>query len=387
MHLIDNCSFLPESTKLMADALGHFCDEHIAPIADEIDQNARFPIELWPKLGQMGLLGLTVAQTDGGSGMSYLDHVIAMSIISSASASVGLAYGAHSNLCVNQIARFATGSQKKRFLTPLIQGDWVGALAMSETQAGSDVMSMQTTAEEKDEHFVLNGQKMWITNGMDAHVIIVYARTDPEAGSKGLSAFLVTKDNPGWQTAQKIDKLGMRGAHACELVFKNCIIPKDQLLGPLNKGTEVLMSGLDLERLVLAGGPLGIMDACLKTTLPYIHERKQFGKAIGEFQMIQAKVADMYTHFHAAKAFVYQTALMAQSETLSRQAAASCILFASEKATQMALDTIQILGGNGYTNDYPAGRLLRDAKLYEIGAGTSEIRRMLIGRELFLEHA
>lgn len=376
---------LGETADLLRDAVYPFAQAEIAPLAAEIDQRNEFPRALWPKLGAMGLLGITVEEAYGGAGMGYLEHVVAMEEISRASASVGLSYGAHSNLCVNQIRRHGTEQQRRRYLPALISGEQVGALAMSETSAGSDVVSMKMRADKKGGRYLLNGSKMWITNGPDADVVVVYAKTDPVAGAKGITAFLVEKAFAGFSTAQKLDKLGMRGSNTCELVFRDCEVPEQNVLGEVNKGVHVLMSGLDYERVVLAGGPLGIMQACLDVALPYVHERKQFGQAIGGFQLIQAKLADMYTGLNACKAYVYTVARACDSGDVTRKDAAGAILYAAEKATWMALETIQILGGNGYINEYPAGRLLRDAKLYEIGAGTSEIRRMLIGRQLFEE--
>jgi isovaleryl-CoA dehydrogenase len=344
-------------------------------------------MDLWRKFGDLGLLGITVEEEYGGAAMGYLEHVVAMEEISRASASVGLSYGAHSNLCVNQIRRNGTGEQKRKYLPKLISGEHVGALAMSEPGAGSDVVGMKTKAEKKGDRFVLTGNKMWITNGPDADVLVVYAKTDPNAGSKGITAFLIEKGMKGFSTAQKLDKLGMRGSNTCELVFEDCEVPAENVLGEVGKGVRVLMSGLDYERAVLAAGPLGIMQSCMDVVLPYVHERKQFGQPIGEFQIMQAKLADMYTTMNAAKAYVYTVAKACDRGRTTRKDAAGAILFAAEKATWMALEAIQCLGGNGYINDYATGRLLRDAKLYEIGAGTSEIRRMLIGRELFEETA
>ena len=374
-------------TRLLRDAVREFAAREIAPRAAAIDASNEFPNELWQRMGAMGLLGITVEPEYGGAGLGYLEHVLAMEEISRASASVGLSYGAHSNLCVNQLRRNGTTEQKSRYLPRLVSGEFVGALAMSEPNAGSDVVSMRLRAERSAEPgtsgYVLNGTKMWITNGPDAHVLIVYARTEPDAGAKGITAFLVEKEFPGFSTARKLDKLGMRGSNTCELDFRDCHVPAANILGNLNEGVRVLMSGLDYERVILSAGPLGIMQACLDTVLPYVHERRQFGQPIGEFQLIQGKLADMYTTLNACRAYVYAVARAADAGRTTRQDAAGAILYSSERATQMALDAIQILGGNGYSNEYPAGRLLRDAKLYEIGAGTSEIRRMLIGRELF----
>ena len=360
-----------------------FAQKELHPIADEADQKNEFPAHLWKKLGEAGFLGITVEPEYGGAGMGYLEHVIVMEELSRASASIALSYGAHSQLAVNQIRLNGTQAQKRKYLPKLITGEFVGALAMSESNAGSDVVSMRLKAENKGTSFVLNGTKMWITSGPDAHVLVVYAKTDSTAGSKGITAFLIEKGMKGFSTAQKLDKLGMRGSNTCELVFENCEIPKENILGTIGKGVNVLMSGLDFERAVLAGGPLGIMQACLDVVLPYLHQREQFGQKIGEFQLMQAKVADMYTRMNASKAYVYAVAKACDKKQVTRQDAAAAILFASENATQVALEAIQSLGGNGYINDYPTGRFLRDAKLYEIGAGTSEIRRMLIGRELF----
>ena len=372
-----------ESTRLLRDTVRQFAANEIAPRAAEIDASNRFPNELWQRMGSVGLLGITVEPEYGGAGLGYLEHVLAMEEISRASASVGLSYGAHSNLCVNQLRRNGTDRQKRRYLPKLVSGEFVGALAMSEANAGSDVVSMRLKAEPDADGYVLNGTKMWITNGPDADVLIVYARTEPDAGAKGITAFLVEKQLPGFSTAQKLDKLGMRGSNTCELVFRDCPVPAENILGKLNEGVRVLMSGLDYERVILSAGPLGIMQACLDAVLPYVHERRQFGQPIGEFQLIQGKLADMYTTLHACKAYVYAVARAADAGQTTRRDAAGAILYTAERATQMALDAIQILGGNGYINEYPTGRLLRDAKLYEIGAGTSEIRRMLIGRELF----
>lgn len=376
---------LNETHKLLRDSVYQFAQNHIAPRAAEIDHSNKFPRDLWPKMGELGLLGITVEEKDGGTGMGYLAHVLTMEEISRASASVGLSYGAHSNLCVNQLRRFGTDKQKQKYLTKLISGEFVGALAMSEANSGSDVVSMQCRAEDKGDHFILNGTKMWITNGPEADVLIVYAKTDPAKNSKGITTFLIEKGMPGFSTAQKLDKLGMRGSDTCELVFENCRVPKENILGELNKGVSILMSGLDYERVVLAAGPVGIMQACLDLVIPYVHQRKQFGQAIGEFQLMQGKIADMYVQLNTARAFLYSIALNCENGTVNSTDAAAAILYCAESATQMALQTIQALGGNGYINEYPAGRLLRDAKLYEIGAGTSEIRRMLIGRNLFKE--
>ncbi len=367
----------------MRDMVARFVADKIAPRAAEIDASNEFPRDLWPQLGELGLLGMTVPEQYGGTGLGYLAHIVAMEEISRGSASVGLSYGAHSNLCVNQISLNGTKAQKQKYLPKLISGEHVGALAMSEPGAGSDVVSMKTRAEKKGDHYILNGNKMWITNGPDAETLVVYAKTEPEAGSKGITAFLIEKNFKGFSTAQKLDKLGMRGSNTCELVFENCEVPEENILGGLNQGVRVLMSGLDYERAVLSGGPLGIMQSAMDMVLPYIHERQQFGKPIGAFQLVQGKIADMYTSMNACKAYVYAVGAACDRGETTRQDAAGCILYAAEKATQVALDAIQLLGGNGYINEYGTGRLLRDAKLYEIGAGTSEIRRMLIGRELF----
>ncbi len=371
----------------LRETVYQFAQQEIAPLAAEIDQSNTFPNHLWAKLGSLGLLGITVSETYGGANMGYLAHVIAMEEISRASASVGLSYGAHSNLCVNQLYLNGTEAQKQQYLPSLIQGQTVGALAMSEANSGSDVVSMQLSAKPDGKGYRLTGNKMWITNGPDADVLIVYAKTNLKAGSKGITAFIVEKNMPGFSTAQKLDKLGMRGSNTCELVFQDCYVGEEQILGQINRGVAVLMSGLDYERTLLAAGPVGIMQACLDNVVPYVHERKQFNQAIGEFQLIQAKLADMYTDLNAARSYLYAVASACDQGFVSRKDAASVILYTAEKATQMALQGIQILGGNGYVNDYPTGRLLRDAKLYEIGAGTSEIRRMLIGRELFMETA
>jgi isovaleryl-CoA dehydrogenase len=375
-----------ETTSLIRHTVHEFAQREIAPIAQKIDHDNVFPRELWQQMGAVGLLGITVEEEYGGAGLGYLEHAVAMEEISRASASVGLSYGAHSNLCVNQLKLHGTIEQKKKYLPKLISGEHVGALAMSETGSGSDVMSLSLKAELKSDHYILTGTKMWITNGPDANVLIVYARTTKDAGSKGITAFIIEKDFPGFKTAQKLDKLGMRGSSTCELIFDNCKVPKDHILGEMDGGTKVLMRGLNYERVILAAGPVGIMQACLDLVLPYIHERKQFGQSIGEFQLIQSKVADMYTHLTASRALLYAVAKSADLGNLKNKDAAATILFASEHATQVALQTIQCLGGNGYINEFPAGRLLRDAKLYEIGAGTSEIRRLIIGRELFKEN-
>ncbi len=375
---------LGETLDMLREQINGFAAAEIAPRAEEIDRNNEFPMDLWRKMGDMGLLGITVSEEYGGSDMGYLAHVIAMEEISRASASVGLSYGAHSNLCVNQIHRNGTEEQKKKYLPKLVSGEHVGALAMSEPNAGSDVISMKLSARDEGDHFVLNGNKMWITNGPDAHTFVIYAKTDTSAGSRGVTAFIVEHDAPGFSRHQKLDKLGMRGSNTCELVFQDCKVPRENILGGEGNGAKVLMSGLDYERLVLSGGPLGIMQAALDVTVPYIRERKQFGQAIGEFELVQGKVADMYTWMNTAKSYVYTVAMSADRGETTRKDAAGAILYSAEMATKLALDAIQLLGGNGYINEYPTGRLLRDAKLYEIGAGTSEIRRMLIGRELFL---
>ncbi|MBZ9852697.1 isovaleryl-CoA dehydrogenase [Mesorhizobium sp. CA13] len=374
-----------EDIEALRDLVRRFAQDRIAPIAAEIDRSNEFPAHLWAELGNLGLLGITADPEFGGSGMGYLAHVIAVEEISRASASVGLSYGAHSNLCVNQINRWATPAQKEKFLPPLCSGERVGALAMSEPGAGSDVVSLKLRAEKRNDRYVLNGTKMWITNGPDAETLVVYAKTDPERHARGITAFIVEKASAGFSVAQKLDKLGMRGSNTGELVFDNVEVPFDNVLHEEGRGVEVLMSGLDYERTVLAGGPIGLMAACLDVAVPYVHERKQFGQAIGEFQLVQGKLADMYTTMNAARAYVYAVAAACDRGQASRKDAAGCVLFAAEKATQMTLDALQLLGGNGYINDYPTGRLLRDAKLYEIGAGTSEIRRWLIGREIMAE--
>lgn len=376
-------SQLSETANLIRDTVYQFAKDNVAPIAAKTDTDNNFPSHLWQQMGELGLLGITAPEEYGGANLGYLEHCIAVEEMSRASASIGLSYGAHSNLAVNQITLNGTKDQKDKYLPKLISGEYVGALAMSEANSGSDVMSLQLKAEEKDDHFILNGTKMWCTNGPDAHLLIVYARTAP-TGSKGITAFIIEKNFPGFKAAQKLDKLGMRGSNTSELVFDNCMVPKENILGKLNGGTKVLMSGLNYERLILAAGPIGIMQACLDTVVPYVHERKQFGKAIGEFQFIQGKIADMYTVTNASRAYLYNLASIADSkQELSNKDAASVILYTAENATKMALDAIQCLGGNGYINEYPTGRLLRDAKLYEIGAGTSEIRRLIIGREIF----
>ena len=374
---------LGDDVDMLRDTVGGFAQDKIAPRAEEIDRSNTFPRDLWPQLGALGLHGITVEEEFGGAGLGYLEHCVAMEEVSRGSASVGLSYGAHSNLCVNQIRRNGTEEQKRRYLPKLISGEHVGALAMSEPGAGSDVVSMRTRAERKGDRFVLTGSKMWITNGPEAETLIVYAKTDPSAGPRGITAFLIEKGMKGFSTAQKLDKLGMRGSDTCELVFEECEVPAENVVGKVNEGVKVLMSGLDYERVVLAAGPLGIMQACLDVVMPYVHERRQFGEPIGSFQLVQGKLADMYVTMNACKAYVYAVARACDQGRTTREDAAGAILYAGEKATLIALDAIQLLGGNGYINDYPTGRLLRDAKLYEIGAGTSEIRRMLIGRELF----
>ncbi|HAT1774172.1 isovaleryl-CoA dehydrogenase [Legionella pneumophila] len=378
---------LGETYDMLRDSVNQFAQTEIAPLAAQIDEKNTFPNHLWRKLGEMGLLGITVSEEYGGANMGYLAHTIAMEEISRASASVGLSYGAHSNLCVNQIFLNGNNEQKQKYLPKLISGEYIGALAMSESNSGSDVVSMQLQARSAGDKYILDGTKMWITNGPDADVLVVYAKTDKQAGSKGITAFIIEKGMPGFKTAQKLDKLGMRGSNTCELVFEQCEVPSENVLGTVNQGVKVLMSGLDYERTILAAGPVGIMQACMDVVLPYVHERKQFNQAIGEFQFIQGKLADMYTDLNACRAYLYAVAKACDNGRVSRKDAAGVILYTAEKATQMALQSIQILGGNGYINEYPTGRLLRDAKLYEIGAGTSEIRRMLIGRELFKETA
>ncbi|MEH6540402.1 isovaleryl-CoA dehydrogenase [Halopseudomonas sp.] len=376
---------LGETIDMLREQTRNLVDAELAPRAAEIDRENQFPQDMWRRFGDMGLLGITVPEEYGGSGLGYLAHVVAMEEISRGSASVGLSYGAHSNLCVNQINRNGTPEQKAKYLPRLISGEHIGALAMSEPNAGSDVVSMKLRAERRGDHFVLNGSKMWITNGPDAHVYVIYAKTEPELGPHGITAFIVERDWAGFSRSPKLDKLGMRGSNTCELVFNNVEVPVENILGQVNGGVKVLMSGLDYERVVLSGGPTGIMQSCMEVVVPYIHDRQQFGQSIGEFQLIQGKVADMYTQLNASRAYLYAVAQACDRGETTRKDAAGVILYTAERATQMALDAIQILGGNGYINDYPTGRLLRDAKLYEIGAGTSEIRRMLIGRELFNE--
>jgi len=376
---------LGETIDMLREQTRNLVDAELAPRAAEIDRENQFPQDMWRRFGDMGLLGITVPEECGGSGLGYLAHVVAMEEISRGSASVGLSYGAHSNLCVNQINRNGTPEQKAKYLPKLISGEHIGALAMSEPNAGSDVVSMKLRAERRGDHFVLNGSKMWITNGPDAHVYVIYAKTEPEKGPHGITAFIVERDWAGFSRSPKLDKLGMRGSNTCELVFNNVEVPVENILGQYNGGVKVLMSGLDYERVVLSGGPTGIMQSCMDVVVPYIHDRQQFGQSIGEFQLIQGKVADMYTQLNASRAYLYAVAQACDRGETTRKDAAGVILYTAERATQMALDAIQILGGNGYINDYPTGRLLRDAKLYEIGAGTSEIRRMLIGRELFNE--
>tara|TARA_R110000796_G_scaffold88986_2_gene192418 strand:- start:21046 stop:22209 length:1164 start_codon:yes stop_codon:yes gene_type:complete len=385
MHYSSLNFALGDTIDMLRDQVQGFCRAELAPRAAQIDRDNLFPEDMWRRFGDMGLLGITVSEEHGGAGLGYLAHVVAIEEISRASASVGLSYGAHSNLCVNQINRNGTAEQKARYLPRLISGEHIGALAMSEPNAGSDVVSMKLRAEKKGDSYLLNGTKMWITNGPDAHVYVIYAKTEPEKGPHGITAFLVERDWAGFSRGPKLDKLGMRGSNTCELIFDNVEVPAENILGGLNAGVKVLMSGLDYERVVLSGGPIGIMQACMDEVVPYIHDRKQFGQSIGEFQLIQGKVADMYTQLNASRAYLYAVAQACDRGEATRKDAAGVILYTAERATQMALDAIQILGGNGYINDYPTGRLLRDAKLYEIGAGTSEIRRMLIGRELFNE--
>ncbi len=376
---------LDETLDMLREQVNRFAADEVAPRAAEIDASNEFPMDLWKKFGEMGLLGITVSEEYGGAGLGYLAHCIAVEELSRASASVALSYGAHSNLCVNQIFRNGTEDQKKQYLPSLISGDAVGALAMSEHNAGSDVVSMQLKAVQDGDDYILNGSKMWITNGPDANTYVIYARTEPEAGPRGITAFIVERDSDGFSRSSKLDKLGMRGSNTCELVFEECRVPAANILGRKNEGVKVLMGGLDYERVVLAAGPVGIMQACMDLVIPYIHERKQFGQAIGEFQLIQGKLADMYAKMNASRAYLYAVAAACDRGETTRKDAAAAILYCAENATQMSLDAIQLLGGNGYINDYPSGRLLRDAKLYEIGAGTSEVRRMLVGRELFNE--
>jgi len=378
---------LGEEIDMLRDSVFQFSTKEIAPLAAQLDKDNEFPMALWRKLGDLGLLGMTVSERYGGSDMGYLGHTVAMEEISRASASVGLSYGAHSNLCVNQIYKNGSDAQREKYLPKLCSGEHIGALAMSEPNAGSDVVSMKLAAKKQGDKYILNGNKMWITNGPDAHTYVIYAKTDVKAGPKGITAFIVERDFPGFSRSPKLDKLGMRGSNTCELVFQDCEVPEENILGREGEGVRVLMSGLDFERTVLSGGPVGIMQACMDQVVPYIHDRKQFGQSIGEFQLMQGKVADMYTELNASRAYLYAVAKACDRGEESRKDAAAVILFTAEKATQMALQAIQALGGNGYINDFPTARLLRDAKLYEIGAGTSEIRRMLIGRELFNETA
>ncbi|MBA4340198.1 MAG: acyl-CoA dehydrogenase [Hyphomonas sp.] len=378
---------LGETADMIRETVKNFAQNEIAPRAAEIDRTDKFPRDLLPKMGELGLLGITVEEEWGGTGLGYLEHVVAMEEISRASASVGLSYGAHSNLCVNQLRRWGNDDQKARYLPKLISGEHLGSLAMSESGAGSDVISMKLRADRKGDRYVLNGTKMWITNAPDADTLVVYAKTDMDAGSKGITAFLIERGFKGFSVAQKLDKLGMRGSETGELVFDNCEVPQENVMGPVGAGARILMSGLDYERSVLSAGPTGIMQACMDVVIPYIHDRKQFGQSIGEFQLVQGKLADMYVQMNAAKAYVYAVAKACDRGETARKDAAGAILYAAETATKLALDAIQLLGGNGYINEYPTGRLLRDAKLYEIGAGTSEIRRWLIGRELFNETA
>lgn len=376
---------LDEELNMLRDTVYQFCQKELAPRATDIDRNNEFPMDLWPKLGALGVLGMTVDEAHGGTNMGYLAHAIVMEEISRASAAVGLSYGAHSNLCLNQIQKNGTPRQREQYLPKLCSGEHIGALAMSEPSAGSDVVSMRLRADKKGDHYILNGNKFWITNGPDADVYVIYAKTEPDAGSRGITAFIVERDSPGFSRAQKLDKLGMRGSNTCELVFEDCEVPAENILGELNKGVAVLMSGLDYERAVLSGGPVGLMQACLDVCVHYVHDRKQFDQPIGEFQLVQGKLADMYSLTAASRSFLYAVCRALDRGEDSRKDAAAVILYTAEMATKCALDAIQLLGGNGYINDYPTGRLLRDAKLYEIGAGTSEIRRMLIGRELFRE--
>lgn len=378
---------LGEEIDMLRQHVYHFAKSEIAPLAEHADTSNQFPNALWPKLGEMGLLGVTVSEQYGGADMGYLAHTVAMEEVSRASAGIGLSYGAHSNLCVNQIFKNGNEQQKEKYLPKLVSGEHIGALAMSEPNAGSDVVSMKLRAEKRGDKYILNGNKMWITNGPDAHTFVIYAKTDVSAGAKGITAFIVERDFAGFSRAQKLDKLGMRSSNTCELVFEDCEVPAQNILGQEGEGVRVLMSGLDYERLVLSGGPLGIMQACMDIVVPYIHDREQFGQSIGQFQLVQGKVADMYTQMNAARAYVYTVAKSCDRGETTRKDAAGAILYAAELATKIALDAIQLLGGNGYINEYPTGRLLRDAKLYEIGAGTSEIRRMLIGREIFNESA
>jgi len=376
---------LDETLVALRDSVRHFAQKEIAPIAAEVDQSNQFPLEMWKKLGDLGVLGVTVSEEYGGANMGYLAHTLVMEEISRASASIGLSYGAHSNLCVNQIYLNGTDAQREKYLPKLVSGDHIGALAMSEPGAGSDVVSMGLRADKQGDHYVLNGNKMWITNGPDAHTYVIYAKTDTSAGPRGITAFIVERGFAGFSQAQKLDKLGMRGSNTCELVFEDCHVPEENVLGTVGEGVKVLMSGLDYERTVLSGGATGIMQACMDVVVPYVHERKQFGKAIGEFQLMQGKIADMYVMLNASRSYLYNVAKACDRGETNRKDAAGVILYCAENATKMALEAIQTLGGNGYINEYPTGRLLRDAKLYEIGAGTSEIRRMLIGRELFNE--
>ncbi|MDE0811784.1 MAG: isovaleryl-CoA dehydrogenase [Alphaproteobacteria bacterium] len=378
---------LGETADMLRDSVRSFASDEVAPRAADIEKSDDFPADLWRKMGDLGVLGITVEEEYGGTGMGYLEHVVAVEEMSRASAAVGLSYGAHSNLCVNQLRLNGTEEQKQKYLPKLISGEHVGSLAMSEPSAGSDVVGMKTRAVKKGDRYILNGTKMWITNGPNADTLVVYAKTDPEAHQRGISAFIIEKSMKGFSTSPKLDKMGMRGSNTCELVFENCEVPEENIVGGLNRGVNVLMSGLDYERAVLSAGPLGIMQACMDVVVPYVHERKQFGQPIGEFQLMQGKIADMYVTMNASKSYVYAVAKACDRGEVTRKDAAGAILYAAEKATWMALEAIQCLGGNGYINDYPTGRLLRDAKLYEIGAGTSEIRRMLIGRELYKETA